>query len=243
MSDNRFMRTELLLGNSAMQNIKDATVAVVGLGAVGGFALEALARAGIGHLIVVDFDRFETTNINRQILALDSTLGQKKTAVAEKRIHDINPECVVDIKDTFVSETNFDSIFEGKIDFVVDAIDSIKEKCDMMCWLYQHEIPFISSMGAALKTDIRSLQITKLSKTLYCPMAKKIRKNLKERGVCLNKIDCVYCAEQSTNAKKAIISSAGDCSKPVLGSMPTITAIMGLMLAHHVILHISQKIK
>ena len=241
MTDNRFMRTALLLGEDNLKKLQNATVAIVGLGAVGGYALEALARAGIGHLILIDFDRFDITNINRQILALDTTIGIKKTDVAKARVLSINPNCIVEIKDAFVSAQNLEKIFDSHIDFAVDAMDSIKEKCDMMAFFYHKKIPFISAMGAALKTDISALKITKLSETRYCPMAKKIRKNLKERGIDTTKINCVASFEQ-TPPDKAIIAS-GDGKKAVLGSISTITATMGLMLAHDVMMHLIKEEK
>ena len=132
MTDERFMRTELILGKEAIKKLENSTVMVVGLGAVGGYALEALARSGVGHLILVDFDVFEISNINRQILALTSTLGQKKTEIAKQRVLDINPNCRVEIVDCFVNHENIDTILNRKIDFAVDAIDSIKEKCEMI---------------------------------------------------------------------------------------------------------------
>lgn len=239
MTDHRFMRTSLLLGANGMENLKNATVALVGLGAVGGFALEALARAGVGHLILVDFDRFDVTNINRQILALETTIGAKKTDVAKERVLSINPECNVEIRDMFVCAQNFDEIFNQKIDFVIDAIDSIKEKCDMIAYLFEKKIPCISAMGAALKTDISALKISKLSETSYCPMAKKIRKDLKQRGIDIDQIKCVACFEQNKSGQKPIIASK-DGKKAVLGSMSTVTAAMGLMLAHEVILSLAK---
>ncbi|MBQ7659358.1 MAG: tRNA threonylcarbamoyladenosine dehydratase [Alphaproteobacteria bacterium] len=243
MVDERFMRTALLLGDDGLKRLENATVAVIGLGAVGGYALEALARAGIGRLILVDFDVFEPTNINRQLLALTSTLGQKKVEAAKNRVMDINPKCKVELQDCFVNIENFDEIFENKkIDFVVDAIDSIKEKCAMMAYLFEHNIPFVSAMGAALKTDVSALKYAKLSNTAYCTMARKIRKNLKTLGVDEQKIDCVYSSEPNNGSEKQIIKNQAG-KKAVLGSLPTVTAIMGLMLAHHVILSLAKKEK
>ncbi len=239
MTDERFMRTELILGKEAIKKLENSTVMVVGLGAVGGYALEALARSGVGHLILVDFDVFEISNINRQILALTSTLGQKKTETGKQRVLDINPNCRVEIVDCFVNHENIDTILNRKIDFAVDAIDSIKEKCEMIEKLVEKKINFISSMGAALKTDATSLKIGKLSQTQYCPMAKKIRKYLKNNGIDISKVNCVYSAEQSAGNPKPICQN-DDGKRPILGSLPTITAITGLMLAHHVILNISK---
>ena len=212
---------------------------IVGLGAVGGYALEGIARAGVGRLILVDFDSFDETNINRQILALTSTIGRKKTAVAYDRVKEINPDCDVKIKDCFVCEENLEALLDEKIDFVIDAIDTIKPKCDLMEKLYQKNIPFISSMGAALKTDCSSIRQDKLSKTLNCPMARTVRQNLKKRGVKIEKIDCVFSAEQAKVSQSCIQETAKG-EKNILGSLPTITAIFGMMMSGHLIEKITQ---
>lgn len=237
MNDERWVRTELMIGSKGMEKLKKATVVVVGVGAVGGYALEALARAGIGHLILVDFDVFEPSNINRQILALSSTLGQKKVEVAKKRVLDINSECKVEIEDIFLTNENIDKILYKSPNYVVDAIDSIKEKCDLMEALYRKHIPFISAMGAALKTDIFAFREMALSKTYACPMAKKIRSNLKTRGVDISQIRCV-CSTENTFVKPITENLNG--GRAVLGSLPTVTAVMGLMLAHRVILDLAK---
>lgn len=239
MIDDRFVRTALLLKEEGVQNLENATVEIVGLGGVGGYALEALARAGVGHLILVDFDQVDISNINRQILALETTLKRKKTDVAKERVLSINPNCVVETKDVFVSTQNLNEIFEGQPDFVVDAMDSIKEKCAMMQFLYDHHIPFISAMGAAMKTDISSLKISKLSETRYCAMAKKIRKTLKSTGVDISKIKCVSSFEQQKNEITPMINQTKE-QKAALGSLVTMTAMMGLMLAHEVILSLAK---
>lgn len=235
MINPRFQRTEALLGAEAVQKLNDSTVLVVGLGAVGGFALEALARAGVGHFILADFDSFEISNINRQILALDSTIGQKKIEVARQRIEQINSECKVEPEDIFVTNENIDILLKRKIDFVVDAIDNISSKCALIKALQEKKIKFISSMGAALKTDVSSIQTAKLSETKNCKMARKIRHNLKKCGVQLENIDCVFSSEVPNLNENAIISHSLEGRK-ILGSMPTVTAIFGLIMAHFVIL-------
>ncbi len=237
MINERFMRTELMLGKKGIENLKRATVVIIGLGAVGGYAMEALARAGVGKLILVDFDVFEPSNINRQILALSSTLGQKKVIVAQNRVKEINPDCEVILKDMFITYENIDKILELKPDYVVDAIDSIKEKCDLMEALYKANVRFISAMGAALKTDIFAFREMKLSKTSGCAMAKKIRQNLKKRGVDTTQIRCVCSVE---NLKSKNIAENPNGGRAILGSLPTVTAVMGLMLAHLVILDLTK---
>lgn len=237
---NRFMRTELLIGIEKLQKLKQATVMVVGLGAVGGYALEALARSGIGKLILVDFDSFDITNINRQILALSSTIGRKKTEVAQERVLEINPDCQTKVLDCFVSEENIELILASKPDFVVDAIDCLQSKCLLMKTLAEKKIPFISAMGAALKQDITHVRLSKLSKTEQCPMAKIIRSNLRKCGVNIEQIDCVFSAEACKNTTNSIQPNP-DGGKNIIGSLPTIPAVFGLMMAHHAILKLTER--
>lgn len=245
MSENlRFMRTETLLGKDGVKKLRQSCVMMVGLGAVGGYALEAIARSGVGKLILVDFDVFEESNINRQILALTSTLGKKKTETAAERVLQINPECNVITKELFVNQDSIAALFDEKVDFVVDAIDSLNSKCCLMEELYKRQIPFISSMGAALKTDPSKIRFAALDKSKNCTLAKFIRKRLKRRGVDLHKIMCVFSEENSELRKTALIRTCDDDQSAVrqrniLGSMPTITAIFGLTIANEVILRLS----
>lgn len=235
----RFVRTEALLGKEKMEKLYKSTVMIIGLGAVGGYVLEGMARAGVGHLILVDFDSFDETNINRQILALTSTLGRKKTAVAKERVTEINPNCHVEIKDMFVSSENIKDLFEVEIDMVIDAIDTVSSKCDLMEYMYRNDINFISSMGAALKTDASKIIYGKLSDTKNCTLSKKVRKQLKQRGVDIAKINCVSSTElpQRKNCEEANTSS-----KQMMGSLPTITAIFGLTIANEAIKRLVEKI-
>ena len=234
MNDKRLMRTKALLGENGVKNLQNATVMLFGLGAVGGYALEGLARAGIGHLILVDFDVFDESNINRQILALSSTIGKKKTEAAKQRVLEINQECNVELEDVFVTDENLSILLNRKIDYAVDAIDVMKSKCSLMYELYKRQIPFISSMGAALKTDATCIKTAKLSQTVNCPMARCIRQNLKKCGVDLSKIDCVFSSEQC-NLPEGAISKNPQGGKNILGSLPTITAIFGLTIANKII--------
>lgn len=246
MSDNRFMRTKALLGDENFSYLKNSSVMIVGLGAVGGYTLEALARAGVGKLILVDFDRVEETNINRQILALESTLGQSKAEVAAQRVRDINPDCQVIIKEMFVNNETLPSLFEEKIDFVVDAIDSLNPKCGLMEMLVNKQIPFISSMGAALKTDASCIKLQPLHKTSNCHLARFIRKRLKRRGVDISKIMCVSSDEQINIPDTALFINDDELPadntrvRHTMGSLPTITAIFGLIIANATILYLSK---
>lgn len=237
--NNRFLRTQALIGIDGLKKLQNSTVMVIGLGAVGGYALEALARSGIGHLILVDFDVFDITNINRQILALDSTVGLKKTEVAKKRVLDINPDCVVEVKDVFVNSETINELLNNKVDFVVDAIDSLNPKCGLIESLLEHKIPFISSMGAALKTDPTKIKFGSLSGTKNCGLAKFIRKRLKKRGVDISQIHCVSSEEQVDLPDTAIFQEEGK-TRNTLGSLPTITAIFGLTIANEIIRKLSK---
>ena len=253
MSENkRLMRTQALLGSEAMDKLQTATVMIVGLGAVGGYVLEALARSGIGHLILVDFDVIEETNINRQILALSSTLGLPKIEAAKARALDINPNCKVETLSLFVNSDNIHELLSHPVDIVVDAIDALNPKCCLMEELYKRQIPFISSMGAALKTNPAAIKTGKLSQTKNCSLSRFIRKRLKKRGVDISKIECVYSDEQNQLPENAIFldeeslnteMSAGRKGRVrnTLGSLPTITAIFGLTIANYVILNLAKK--
>ena len=252
MSENkRLMRTQALLGVEAMDKLQAATVMIVGLGAVGGYALEALARSGIGHLILVDFDVVEETNINRQILALSSTLGQPKIEAANKRVREINPNCKVETVSLFVNSDTIAELLAHPADMVIDAIDALNPKCCLMEELYKRKIPFISSMGAALKTNPAAIKTGKLSQTKNCSLSKFIRKRLRKRGIDISKIECVYSDEQIQLPENAIFLDEDSLNtemsvgrqgrvRNTLGSLPTITAIFGLTIANFVILSLSQ---
>ena len=239
----RLTRTRMLLGDKGLSRLQNAAVMVVGLGAVGGYALEALARSGIGRLVLVDFDVFDESNINRQILALTSTVGQKKTEVARRRVLDINPDCIVETRDMFVNADTLPQLLDIPVDFVVDAIDALNPKCCLMEALYERGIPFISSMGAALKTDPSFIKCGTLSASKNCGLAKFIRKRLRKRGLEISRINCVYSDEQVCLPETALAFDVDDASagrvRHTLGSLPTITAIFGLTIANYVITSLS----
>ncbi|MBO7644992.1 MAG: tRNA threonylcarbamoyladenosine dehydratase [Alphaproteobacteria bacterium] len=221
----RLHRISLLLGMDAIEKLQKSTVMVVGCGAVGSFAIEALARSGIGHMILIDFDVVEESNINRQLFALDSTIGKSKVEIARQRIHDINPEIIVDVYNTFFDEnTNIDV----KPDYVVDAIDTVQSKIALYKWCFDIGVPFISSMGAARKTDVTKIRIDKISRTTTCPLAAKIRR--KVRDLKIWDFPVVYSIEN------AIPQQNGGRE---FGSVITVTGMFGLMLADFVIKKLS----
>lgn len=245
MSDNRFMRTRALLGESGFERLRQASVMIVGLGAVGGYALEALARAGIGRLILVDFDKVDETNINRQILALSSTVGRSKARLAAARAADINPDCRIVVKEMFVNNETLPELLAEPVDFVIDAIDSLNPKCSLIEALAARGIPFISSMGAALKTDPSRIGLRYLDQTSGCHLARFLRKRLKRRGVDISKIRCVASDEQAELPETALFidaenQPAGNTrQRHTMGSLPTVTAIFGLTMANAVILSLT----
>ena len=224
----RLNRTRLLFGDTGIEKLRNCTVMVVGCGAVGSFAIEALARSGIGHLIVVDFDTIEESNINRQLFALDSTLGIKKVAVAKSRIHDINPDITVDALDLFLDEN---SEIPTVPDFIIDAIDTVESKIALYKWASAHNVPIISSMGAASKTDIGQISVAPLSRTTVCPLASRVRRMVRDIG--LPDIPVVY----STQTPAPVSGHAKN-----LGSVITVTGTFGLILANYVISKIIQDI-
>ena len=213
-------RSALLLGNEALEILKNKTVLVVGIGGVGSFCVEALARTGIGHLILVDKDKVESSNINRQLLATIETIDQVKVIVMKKRIQTLNPECKVDTYDCFYDCSMDEKIFSQKIDFVIDCIDSIKSKQDLAMACIQRDIPFLSSMGTARRLDPSKLEIMELEKTSYDPIAKKMR-NWKRKNKIRNKI-WVVCSTEPPRPVEA--------GKP-LPSMIFVPASAGLLLA------------
>jgi len=213
-------RSALLLGNEALEILKNKTVLVVGIGGVGSFCVESLARTGIGHLILVDKDKVESSNINRQLLATTETIDQVKVAVMKKRIQTLNPECKVDMYDCFYDCSMDEKIFSQKIDFVIDCIDSIKSKQDLAMACIQRDIPFLSSMGTARRLDPSKLEIMELEKTSYDPIAKRMR-NWKRKNKIRNKI-WVVCSTEPPRPVEA--------GKP-LPSMIFVPASAGLLLA------------
>lgn len=217
----RLYRTRLLFGDTGVTKLKNATVMIVGCGAVGSFAAEALARTGVGHLILVDFDNIEESNINRQIFALNSTIGKQKVNVAAQRIQDINPDIQVDVFNMFLDANNTP---DCNPDIIIDAIDTVDSKIALYQWAYKKQTPWISSMGAALKTDISQIKVSTISRTSVCPLASRIRHLIRE--INLPDFPVVYSTEKPAKVH-------GHAKN--MGSNVTVTGTFGLMLANWVI--------
>ena len=186
----RFSRTELLLGDEAMKKLENSRVAVFGVGGVGGYTVEALARSGVGTIDIIDDDKVCLTNINRQIIALTSTIGKYKVDVAEERIKDINPKITVNkYKMFFTPETSGEFDF-SQYDYVVDAVDTVTAKIELIMRAKEAGTPVISSMGAGNKLDASAFRVADIYKTKVCPLAKVMRREMKKRGV--KKLKDVY---------------------------------------------------
>ena len=217
----RLHRTRLLFGDSAIEKLSQSTVMIVGCGAVGSFAIEALARTGVGTLILVDFDVIEASNINRQLFALESTLGLPKVEVAAMRIRDINSNIkVIPINTFFNAKTTLDF----RPDYIIDAIDTVASKVALYKWAHKNNVPLISSMGAASKTDITQIKIAPISRTSVCPLAHRIRRAVRDEN--LPDFPVVF----STQTPHPVVGHAKN-----LGSIITVTGTFGLMLANYVI--------
>ena len=229
MDKRKLLRISRFLGDEAVDSLWDRFVVVVGVGAVGSYCLEALARSGIGTFRLVDFDTVEYSNINRQLVALESTIGKRKVDVACSRIHDIEHEIKVQTLPVFVDESTIEQVFapfEGKTpDLIVDAIDSVKSKCLLLSQAYARNIPVVSSMGAALRKDPSLVRTGDLMDTWGCPLAKQVRTNVRKQGVGKG-IDVVFSPEVVE------FTHGQDGRQKVLGSLPTLTGIFGLNLAH-----------
>jgi tRNA A37 threonylcarbamoyladenosine dehydratase len=234
-----FARTELLLGEAALARLAQARVVVFGLGGVGSFAVEALARAGVGHLRLVDHDVVSPSNLNRQLFALRSTLGQPKVEVAAKRVLDINPSCDVEARHVFIHTDTLPDLLTPRPDVVVDAIDSVSCKVAVLKTAYELGLPTLSSMGAGGRLDSSQIRVGDLSETCMCPLATVMRRSLRKVGIATG-IRCVYSLEPADNKRPAnpldieAHRGPGRARRPV-GTISYMPAIVGLRVAEEVL--------
>ena len=247
----QFSRTELLLGKEAMQRLEGARVAVFGIGGVGGYVCEALARSGVGALDLVDDDKVCLTNLNRQIIATRKTVGRYKTEVMKERILDINPKAKVEIHNCFFLPENADEFLFEEYDYIVDAVDTVTAKISLVMKAKECNVPIISSMGAGNKLDASQFKVADIYKTKVCPLAKVMRRELKKRGV--KKLKVVYSEEQPTRPKEDMsISCRTNCICPtgashkcterrdIPGSVAFVPAVAGLIIAGEVVKDLGQ---
>ena len=229
----QFLRTAMLLGEEAIAKLQKARVAVFGIGGVGGYTVEALARAGIGRIDVIDNDTVSLSNINRQILATHSTVGMPKVEAAKKRILDINPNCDVVTHQVFYTPETEGQFDFAQYDYIVDAIDTVTGKLCLAERAFAAGTPIISCMGAGNKLDGTAFRVADISKTTICPLARVMRKELKKRGISHMKV--VYSLEEALTPVGAEEEMAATGKRQIPGSAPHIPGIVGMLLAGEVI--------
>ena len=230
---NEFSRTELLLGEEGIGKLKQKTIMVLGVGGVGSHCIEALARCGVGKLILVDNDTVSLTNINRQAIAFHSTVGQYKTKVMKERIKDICPETEVVTYETFVLPENVDDIFTEKPDYIVDAIDTVTAKLILVEKAREYGIPIISSMGTGNKLHGELFEITDISKTSVCPLCKVMRRELKARGIYHLKV--LYSKEKPVDTSGRVTEEEKGTRRSIPGSVSFVPPVAGILIAGEVI--------
>ena len=225
----QFSRTALLIGEEGLKKLKNARVAVFGVGGVGGYVVEALARSGVGSLELIDKDVVSLSNINRQIIALHSTVGRLKTEVAAERARDINPDIDVTVRNVFyLPETAGEFDFTA-YDYVVDAIDTVSGKIALIEQSKKANVPVISCMGAGNKLDATAFEVADITKTSVCPLARVMRRELKKRGI--EHVKVVYSKEEPRESK----AQDEESGKPIPASIAFVPSVAGLILAGEVI--------
>lgn len=229
---NQFTRTELLIGKDGIEKLQNAKVAVYGVGGVGSYVVEGLARAGIGHLVLIDNDYVDITNINRQIHATHNTIGKSKVEVEKERILEINPNAIVDIYQVDTLEKPEEEIIDSSFTYVVDAVDTITTKLKLIQKANEENVRVISAMGTANKLDPTRFEVSDIYKTSVCPLCKVMRKELKNRSI--SKLKVVYSKEEPIKVEEL------DGEK-ILGSISFVPSVAGLIVAGEVIKDIIKK--
>ena len=241
----QFARTERLLGRAGVEKLQKARVAVFGVGGVGGYAAEALARSGVGALDLYDCDRVAPSNLNRQIIALHSTLGQEKAAVMAARVRDINPACAVTAHSLFYMPERAAEVDFSAFDFIVDCIDTVTAKLDLICQAHQRRVPIISAMGAGNRLDPTQLRVGDIFETQHCPLARVMRRELRKRGVPGLRV--VYSTEPAMrhdpppDGESPSDESPSQTRRDTPGSMVFVPAAMGMILASVVVRDLAGK--
>lgn len=238
MQEEQFLRLERLIGRNNIEILHNSHAVICGCGAVGGFAIEALARSGIGHIRIIDFDSVSITNLNRQILALHSTIGRKKVEVAKERILDINPFCHVEAMDAFADKDTYETLL-AESDVVLDCIDSLTPKIGLLEYAVKNNFRIISSMGAALRRDLSLIRCADISETWGCPLARQVRSGLRRRGIekgirvvfSPEKVNFKYTPVEEDDALQAERVLDRGRARVILGSLPTVTAVFGEYMA------------
>lgn len=248
---NQFSRTELLLGKENMNRLSEARVAVFGIGGVGGYTVEALVRSGIGAIDLIDDDKVCLTNLNRQIIATRKTVGKYKVDVMKERILDINPECKVEVHKCFYLPETKNQFDFSQYSYIVDAVDTVTAKIQLVMEAKEHQVPIISSMGAGNKLDPAAFEVADIYKTSVCPLAKVMRRELRKRGV--DHLKVVYSKEEARRPiEDMAISCREHCVCPpgtehkctqrraIPGSIAFVPSVVGLIIAGEVVKDLSE---
>ena len=235
--DEKFSRTEMLVGNEGMEKLKDAKVAIFGIGGVGSFVCEGLARSGIGNFILVDFDKIDESNINRQLIATTKTVGRDKVDLMKERILDINPNANVEVyKEFYLADSEIDVITED-LSYAVDCVDTILAKIAIICNCDAINVPVISSMGTGNKLDPTMFEVADIYETSVCPLARIMKKDLRKRNI--EKLNVVFSKEHPINTHDCAINQ--DRKYKVKGSISFVPSVAGLIIAGEVIKDIIAK--
>lgn len=238
----RFIRTEMLLGTKVMNEIKRKKVLVFGIGGVGSHAVEALARTGVGNIVMVDHDNIAVTNINRQIHSMDSTIGRAKVEVMAERIKDINPEIQTQALQEFYTPDRGEYFLNNDYDFVIDAVDNVSAKIDIILRCKKNNIPIISSMGAGNKINPLTLRIDDISLTKTCPLARVVRRELRKKGI-VEGVPVVYSPDIPFNVKQGTSEKLPPGKNSIPGSISFVPAVAGFYLAYYVITKFVDSVK
>ncbi len=230
--DNRFKRTELLLGEEAVKKLRSSRVAVFGIGGVGGFAVEALARSGIGALDLIDSDKVDITNINRQIIATTDTVGEYKTQAAKRRVLSINPDCRVNTRELFYLPETAGEFDFADYDYIIDAVDTVKAKLCLIESARDAKTPIICAMGAGNKLDPAMFEVSDIYKTSVCPLARVMRQECKKRGI--KKLKVVYSKEQPKRPLKPVDPDNPN-RRDTPASIAFVPSVAGLIIAGEVV--------
>ena len=229
--DEKFSRTEMLIGNEGMEKLNNAKVAIFGLGGVGSFVCEGLARSGIGNFILVDYDKIDESNINRQLIATVKTIGKYKVDLMKERILEINPDANVEVYKEFYMADSQTNIITEDLSYVVDCVDTIMAKIAIVCNCDALDVPVISSMGTGNKLDPSMFEVADIYETSVCPLAKIMKKDLRKRNI--EKLKVVYSKEQPINTNDCAINQ--NRKFKVKGSISFVPSVAGLTIAGEVI--------
>ena len=232
MISEEFSRTAYVYGEEAVEHLKNAKVAVFGVGGVGGYICEALCRAGVGHIDIFDRDLVSVSNINRQIIALHSTVGRPKVEVMRERMLDINPNCEITAYNVFYLPENADEFDLSKYDYIADAVDTVAAKLEIASRAYRLGVPVIAAMGAGNKTDPTRFEVADINDTTVCPLARVMRRELKARGI--KKYKVVYSKEEP---RKSGVTDP-ETGKAIPGSLSFVPSAVGLIMAGEIVNHL-----